>query len=321
MPTWLLSNLILWEIAKDKVYCLSTDNAAYYKAAHKLLIREYGFSNLEHITCWSHILNLAANQLIVSMPILKEFLIAFNVLFRFGKSAAIYSSIIGTNPPKVCETRWGSFLIACKIHYINFDKYPALITNLEKDKKFNTESDSFKSIKKIITIAQECANLISQLNLCFKICDRFIQEIKLTESKQFKTEKIYNSMIDFNSYLLNVENSIKETRADDKSKEEAKDTILKAAINCRSKLKDYLDGKNPGIDLLKAVRYFDPEYLKQSNYNRNSIINFIKTNVKPIETIIESDNQDLKENVSLELVNYCELISSLSFINESALEF
>jgi hypothetical protein len=139
-----------YEIDKKKVYFISTDNASYCKLACNILQNKYEFINMDHITCWSHVIHLSSGSLISSLPVLKEFLTSFNVLFRFGKAGSIYFDLFNCPHPKACETRWGLFLLACKIHHLNFNNYKELINKLEKSNGFNNKSESFKLFKKIV---------------------------------------------------------------------------------------------------------------------------------------------------------------------------
>lgn len=66
-----------------------------------------------------------------------------------------------------------------------------------------------------------------------------------------------------------------------------KEMLIKLIKSGLNKLKLYIDGKQPGIDMLKSIRYLSPNYLRRiienKIYNRNSIINFIFSSIRSFE--------------------------------------
>ena len=127
-----LSRFFLPEcIPCDKVLLMLSDNASYMvKAAQNLKIF---YSNLIHVTCLAHGLNLVAEEIRRNFPHVNDLI--NNVKKVFIKSPVrvqLYKERLGNIPlpPLPVVTRWGTWLEAAFFYEEHFEEIKSLITEL-----------------------------------------------------------------------------------------------------------------------------------------------------------------------------------------------
>lgn len=139
---------ILWPngINYERVLLLLSDQAAYMLKAGQNL--KTLFPNMKHISCLAHALNLVAEKIRVNHGLTNQFIGFMKQIFSKcvrRKIAFLSITKLKQLPPKVCTTRWCTWLNAAFYFNSNYDMVKVFIEQLDED-----ESEACKQVKKLM---------------------------------------------------------------------------------------------------------------------------------------------------------------------------
>lgn len=200
---------ILWPdgIRFEKVFLLLSDQAAYMMKAGENL--KAMFPNLKHISCLAHALNLVAekirerngltNKLISNMKHIFSKCVRRKIAFKLVTKLQL--------PPKVCITRWCTWLNAAFYFNTNFDLIKLFVQQLDEG-----ENEACDQLKKMVNSSVLKKELLEISNYEYLVAAiNTLQDPNLTSASQISLiESIRNKLT--GEYLKKLEDSLRKNK-------------------------------------------------------------------------------------------------------------
>ena len=119
-----------------------TDGASYNKLAIEGVRKQFPSLKLEFVTCLAHMVNRVLCKL---QEISKNAMKLIKSLNAIMKNSIIkrrlFGKVVGCRFPKICFTRWGTFVSTCKFLQQRRSKILQFTSDVEKMKKSKTKMD------------------------------------------------------------------------------------------------------------------------------------------------------------------------------------